>query len=50
MQVKVQHANPDKFKKGIPKIIKIALGALLAAPLVILGAKGIRKIISLLKH
>lgn len=45
-----QHANPDKVKKGVPKIIKYALGALLAVPLIFMGVKGVQKIISKFRH
>lgn len=45
-----KHGNPEKVKKGVPKIIKIALGALVTIPLFILGGKGIKKIIAKFKH
>lgn len=50
MQIKEHHANPNKFKKGTPKIIKIIIGALIAIPLIFMGTKGIKMIISKFKH
>lgn len=43
-------SDPDKVKKGVPKIIKYALGFLASIPLIILGAKGISKIIAKFRH
>ena len=45
-----QKGDPDKVKKGVPKIIKYALGILASIPLIILGAKGISKIIAKFRH
>lgn len=45
-----QRANPDKVKKGVPKIIKYALGTLLAIPLIFMGVKGVQKLIAKFKH
>lgn len=50
MYVQEKHANPTKVKKGIPKIIKIALGALIAASLAFFSVKGIRNLIAKFKH
>ena len=47
---KQQHANPENVKKGVPKIIKLALGALIAVPLIFMGVKGVQKIIAKFKH
>ncbi len=43
-------ANPQNVKKGVPKIIKIAAGTLLAIPLLFCGYKGIQKLIAKFKH
>lgn len=50
MYVQQQHAHPEKVKKGVPEIIKIALGTLIATPFILMGAKGIKKIIAKFKH
>ena len=50
MWVQQKRANPDSVKKGIPKIIKIALTALLSVPIIFMGAKGIKSLISKFKH
>lgn len=47
---KQQHANPENAKKGIPMIIKIAIGALIAAPIIFFGVRKIQKIIAKFKH
>lgn len=48
--IQQQQANPQKVKKGVPKIIKIALGAMIAAPFVLMGVKGVKKLITKLRH
>lgn len=45
-----QHADPEKVKKGVPKIIKIALCTLAAIPLVFYCYKGIKIILNKFKH
>lgn len=47
--VEQQKANPENVKKGVPKIIKIALGAILALPLIYMGVKGIKMLIAKFK-
>ena len=47
---KQQHANPENAKKGVPKIIKLALGALVAVPIIFMGVKGVQKLIAKFKH
>jgi len=48
--IQQQHANPQKVKKGIPKIIKLALGTLIATPFVLIGVKGVNKLIAKIRH
>jgi hypothetical protein len=50
MWVQQEHANPERVKKGVPKIIKIALGLIVVAPLIFMSAKGIQNIIANFKH
>ena len=50
MQVKEQHANPQTFKKGVPKIIKIAVGSLITLPFVFLGIRGLKNLIAKFRH
>ena len=50
MLVKEQHANPERVKKGVPKIIKIALSTLIATPFILMGVKGVKKIITRFRH
>ncbi|MBP3847896.1 hypothetical protein J6I39_09135 [bacterium] len=50
MWVQQEHANPERVKKGVPKIIKIALGLIVTVPLIFMGVKGIQKIIAKFKH
>ena len=50
MLVHQKKANPDKAKKGVPKIIKIAIAAVLATPLIVCGIKGIKCLIAKIRH
>ena len=50
MLVKEEHANPERVKKGVPKIIKIAVGLALAVPAIIFLRKGIKNIIAKFRH
>ena len=45
-----KYSNRNKVKKGIPKIIKYTLGALISLPIIFMGYKGIKHIISKLRH
>lgn len=48
--IQQQNANHERVKKGVPKIIKLAVGALIAIPFVLMGVKGIKKIIAKFRH
>lgn len=50
MYVKEQHADPEIHKKGVPKIIKLALGTLIGVTLAFLGVKGVKNLIARFKH
>lgn len=50
MHVDEQHADPEMHKKGVPKIIKLALGTLIALSLAFLGVKGVQNLIAKFKH
>lgn len=45
-----KHGNPNKVKKGFPRILKIVIGALVAIPLFFIGVKGIKYLITKYKH
>ena len=50
MWVQQEHANPERTKKGVPKIIKIAACIALAVPAILYCKKGISKLISKFRH
>ena len=50
MLVKEEQANPERVKKGVPKIIKIAVGLALAVPAIIFLRKGIKNLIAKFRH